>query len=86
MAIRLKSGVYQCMFCDFTNPDGKLVDAHQAGEHNYVLVPMTVNELFDLLQFITMKDESYLPPRLYKRLKEYLNNANRRNSYTKGEE
>lgn len=78
MAIRLKNGNFRCLFCNFTHPNPSKVNDHRDQEHEYVLVPMTNEELYKLVQFIFTKDETLIDEDLYLRLKNYLNNFRKR--------
>jgi hypothetical protein len=79
MAIKVKKGVYKCLFCNFTSGDPKVVDAHRDSEHEYILLPITKEELARLIQFIWKKDDKLIGD-LYSKLKEYLNNFGKKDS------
>lgn len=76
MAIRLKNGMYKCLFCEFTDKHSAQVEKHQ-DTHNYILVPFTNEELLFLVRFLFTKDETFIDPVVSKRLKTYLNNFNK---------
>jgi hypothetical protein len=72
MAIKLKSGRYKCMLCDFTALTPFEVDnEHTDKVHDYVLVPMLISELQRLMQFIMTKDDTLLTEELYTKIREY---------------
>jgi hypothetical protein len=83
MSIKMKDGSYKCLFCDYRNNNPLYVNDHRDQEHDFVLVPMTRDMLFRLMQFIFTKDESLITEQLYKLLQMYLNNFNKREKIIK---
>lgn len=78
MAIKLKTGEYKCLFCNYRHNNPSLVNDHRDKEHEFVLVPMTNDMLSRLVQFIFTKNEELITEDLYNMLKMYLNNFRKR--------
>ncbi len=82
MPIKKKNGTYQCFFCDFTDTNELKVQTHQDATHEYVILPIQIEDLDRLIKFIYMKDDRFINPKLVTLLKYYLRRVTRRGSHT----
>lgn len=82
MSIKKRDGSYKCFFCDFRDKNAIKVQAHQDSAHEYVVLPIQVEDLNRLIQFIYLKDESLIRPELLETMKYYIRNAVRRGRHT----
>ncbi len=62
---------YKCLFCSYTDPNPSLVNDHQHQNHEFVLLPITKQELAKLMMFFFTKDEALISEDLYKRIRSY---------------
>jgi hypothetical protein len=82
MTIKKKDGSYQCFFCDFKDKSPMKVQAHVDTEHEYVVLPIQLDDLNRLIQFIYLKDDSLISPKLLETMKYYIRKAVRRGKHT----
>ncbi len=82
MAIKKSNGSYKCFFCDFTDANEVKVQNHQDKEHEYVTIPIQIEDLDRLIKFIYLKDDSLLNPKLITLFKYYLRRVVRRGRHT----
>lgn len=82
MAIKRKDGLYQCFFCDFKDKSPMKVQAHIDTEHEYVVLPIQLEDLNKLIQFIYLKDDRLISLQLLNTMKYYIRKAVRRGTHT----